>query len=101
MDISTLGQKSNLFVQLDKHVTLKFLKEVKTSRTYIGGLGDFMTNEQIEIFTKQLKKKLGAGMNTKLVNGKTEYGFQGNHIDSIKKILLSETEIPEEKIKSS
>ena len=100
MDVSTFGQKSDLFVQIDKRVTIKFLREVKTNRTYIGGLSGFMTDEQIVLFTKKLKKTLGAGMNPKTVDGKTEYGFQGNHIDRIKGIILSDTNIPEDKIKT-
>ena len=101
MDVSTLGQKSDLFAQIDKRVTIKFLREVKTNRTYIGGLSGFMTNEQISVFTKKLKKTLGAGMNPKTTaDGKIEYGFQGNHIDRIKEIILSDTNIPEDKIKT-
>jgi translation initiation factor 1 (eIF-1/SUI1) len=105
MDVTSIGQKSNLFTEIDKKITIKFLKETKTSRTYIEGLSDFLTNDEILSFSKVLKKKLGAGMvvkeikNDKDVNNvKFEYGFQGNHTERVKAIMLEETKIPENKI---
>lgn len=103
MDVSNIGQKVNLFTEIDKKITIKYLKEVRTSRTYITGMSDFLSQEEISSFVKILKKKLGAGMLSKKIEvdkvEKVEYGFQGNHMERIKKIMLEETNIPEEKIK--
>lgn len=90
---------NNIFEDEDKKIILKFFKEKKTSRTYIYGLHDFMTDEEVVKFVMYLKKKLGTGIIKKENDGIIEYGFQGDHKERIKKILISDTSIPEEKIK--
>ena len=104
MDVGNIEQKNNMFVEIDKKITIKYLKEIKTNRTYVCGLSDFMSDEKINLFTKFLKKQLGAGMNIKKISNtnnmiKLEYGFQGNHLERIRNIILEETDISDDKIK--
>lgn len=95
MELTNIGQKnSHLFEEIDKKVTIKYLKEVKTNRTYIDGLTNFLQEKEINNIVKVLKKKLGAGF---VIKG-TSYGFQGNHTERIKELILAETVIPENKI---
>lgn len=93
VDISNIQKKAtnNILTDIDRHVYLKFLKEKKTSRTYICGLHNFMTNEEIDKFVKSLKKTLGTGENEKKAEKANtfEYKFQDDCKDKIKKYLVT------------
>lgn len=91
MDISNISQsldKSKTDVLSEQIITLKFLKEKKTNRTYIRGL-EFFIKENLDKCVRDIKKSLGTGMNTKEIDGQIEYGFQGDHRDNIIKLLVS------------
>lgn len=95
LDPSQYKNVVDISKEIDKKVTIKFLKEKKTSRTYIQGIDGFLQQEKIDEMVKDLKKKLGTG----LFKNENGYGFQGDHRDNIKKYLLSNTTIPDAKIK--
>ena len=88
-----------ILMELDKKVTIKFLKEKKTNRTYITGLEGFLIDSIIENITTDLKRRLGTGMLKKNIEGIWMYGFQGDHRMAIKEYLVSKTNITEDKIK--
>ncbi len=91
---------ANMFMQeserdilkdIDRKIVLTFFKEGKTSRTYVSGLIDFLTENEIEKFTKSLKTKLGAGLLKRKLNDKDKYdsyGYNGDHKEKIRDLLL-------------
>lgn len=104
MDISNLidvsKSEKELFDNIDKKISIKFEKQKKTTRTIINGLDYFLNLEQIKLFSNKIKKKLGTGcIETKLDDGTTEIGFNGNHIMVLKKILMEELKIDKDLIK--
>ena len=101
VDISSIQKKDTnaVFADIDKIVTIRWLKEKKTSRTYVTGLQDFISTEEIKKIVKTLKEKLGTGAVEVKNDDKSEYGFQGDHKEKIKKFLIEQVCIPEKKIK--
>ncbi len=105
----------DIFKQIDKRVTIRFLKEKRTTRTYIEGLEDFLTEEQINDLIKKIKK-LGTSY-LKRTDEETEddkktktkksttpaiaHGFNGDHKTKIIKILMEDYKIAKEKIHST
>jgi len=87
---------------VDKFITIQFFKEKKTSRTYIAGLDGFMNQDEIKKFILVTKKKLGTAILEKQDDetGITKYGFNGDHRERLKIMLIS-AKIPDEKIKFS
>lgn len=100
VEISTLKTENTILNDIDKKITLKFFKEKKTSRTYIEGLEDFINQKEIIKLVTSLKKKLGTGMLEKDIDNKKVYGFQGDHRDRIRNILITEIKIAGDRIKS-
>lgn len=108
MDISTFSnikniddEKTKVYFEIDKKIKLKFLKEKRTTRTYISGLEHFFTAEEIEKLTNSLKKKLATGIikkNKEDSENEFEYGFNGDHINRIKNILINDLNIESDKI---
>ena len=86
----------NIICEWDKHITLTYRKEKKTSRTYISGIDNFI--DDVPTFCKTLKQKLGTGSNIVNDNGNIMYGFQGNMINRIYDILIAKG-IDSDKIK--
>jgi translation initiation factor 1 (eIF-1/SUI1) len=85
---------------IDSKIILRFVKEKRTNRTYIMGLHDFMTDEKLITLVNDLKKKLGTSvLERKTEDGKKYYGFQGNHINTIKNILIKDLNIDRKKIR--
>jgi translation initiation factor 1 (eIF-1/SUI1) len=101
VDISSIQKKdiNAIFTDIDKIVTIRWLKEKKTSRTYVSGLQDFISDEEIKKIVKTLKEKLGTGASEFKNEGKSDYGFQGDHREKVKKFLVENVGIPEKKIK--
>jgi len=103
MDESTLlsGEKKEdvTLLEIDKQIQLRFMKEKRTSRTYIRGLADFLDNEKLTKFVTSLKKRLGTGMIECEQDGKIAFGFQGDHRSRIEEIIVSELQISKTKIK--
>ena len=91
---------SAVLTNIDKCIEIRYMKEKKKSFTYVAGLENFIEKEKdIEKFTSMLQKKLACGQKQKVENGKTSYGFNGDHIKNLKKIIMTELKVPEDKIK--
>ena len=112
----------DILKEIDKRIKLRFLKEKRTSRTYIEGLEQFFTEDQIKDMVQKIKKKLSTSYFkrtdededsddenkkktvTKQVKQKAiqiAHGFSGDHKERIIKILTEEYNIPREKIYST
>ena len=73
--------EKDILKDIDKKIILTFFKEGKTSRTYITGLIDFLTENEIEKFTKNLKTKLGTIENAlEKVTSLTGFYYEPNQI---------------------
>ena len=46
--------ENTILKQIDRKIIIKYLKEGKTSRTYVFGLDDFIKKEDIENFMKKV-----------------------------------------------
>jgi translation initiation factor 1 (eIF-1/SUI1) len=110
-----MDSTEDIFRQIDKRITIRFLKEKRTTRTYIEGLEDFISEEQINDLIKKIKK-LGTSYlkrtdedieddkKTKTKKSSTPYiahGFNGDHKTKIIKFLTEDYNIPKEKIHST
>jgi hypothetical protein len=102
--------------EIDKRIKLRFIKEKRTSRTYIEGIEKFFDEEKIKEIMQQIKKKLSTSYfkrtdeeleedskskkNTtqKTKGGDIAHGFSGDHKERIRTILVDTYKIPEEKI---
>ncbi len=91
----------NILYEIDKHIRLRFLKEGRASRTYIEGLEGFFTDEQVKTIASSIKKTLSTGYLCKTdENGViVAHGYNGDHIERIKKILIEKYNVPNDKIK--
>lgn len=87
-----------ILTNLDKHVEIRFLKEKRTSRTYLIGLEDFVDEKQLDKVVKKMQTKLATGLKTGEVDGKKTFGFNGDHVKFMKKYLVDELKIPSDKI---
>ena len=107
MDISNLSEnKFNSILYIDRKISLQFLKEKKSTVTYVMGMCDFIDNDELELFIKKLKKALGTSCrceyeitNKEIINPETQEkeiikykkitrcGFNGDNRDRISKIL--------------
>ena len=105
MDISNIlenekSKEKELFDNIDKRIVMRFEKQKKTTRTIINGLHYFLNPDEIKKFCVNIKKKLGTGCIETVTDDKTlEYGFNGNHILTLKKIFIEELNIDKSKIK--
>jgi translation initiation factor 1 (eIF-1/SUI1) len=101
VDVNNIGGTFNQFEELDKKITIKLLKEKRTSRTYIEGLDKFFDTTAVEKICSNLKKQLGTGFVERDIqeNHKTIkiFGFNGDHRSRIKKVL-EDAGIDDEKI---
>ena len=94
-----MDSQADILSEIDKKIRLRFLKEKKTSRTYIEGLEKFFNQEEIKLMTNLIKKKLSTGYCTKEnEKGDIAHGYNGEHKERIKKILSTEYNVPEDKI---
>lgn len=89
---------NNNLQNIDKNVTIRYIKEGKAARTYIDGLEYFVTDlNDINIIVKDIQKKLSTGyFKNKETNN---HGFNGEHKLKIEKILINSYNIPKNKIK--
>ena len=110
-----MDSTEEIFRQIDKRITIRFLKEKRTTRTYIEGLEDFISEDQINELIKKIKK-LGTSYlkrtdedteddkKTKTKKSSTSYiahGFNGDHKTKIIKFLMEDYKIPKDKIHST
>jgi len=81
---SDINCNDDLLKKIDQKIVLKFMKEGKTSRTYIIGIHSYFKSEEDTIkFMKNLQKKLGTSYLKKMVDDVPHFGFGGEHIDKI------------------
>jgi translation initiation factor 1 (eIF-1/SUI1) len=80
----------DILKEIDKNIKIKYMKEVKTSRTYIFGLNNYIeSTEKINEFIKSIKKLLGTSMIEKKDNlDNNVYGFAGDHVKFISEYLI-------------
>lgn len=111
MDITniTIGNKSNssnVIAEIDKHIEIRFLKEGRRNKTYVYGLIDYIggeekdKNKNLQKFVEKLQKRLGTSMLEEEKDGKKSYAFGGDHVNTIKTIVMSELKVPKEKVKT-
>jgi translation initiation factor 1 (eIF-1/SUI1) len=98
MDITTLNTGSKI-ASINNKVEIRNLKVKQHLRTFIIGLDNFMSTDEIDTFIVFLKKKLGAGVEKKVTETGVEYGFQGDHKDKIKELLIETKKINNSQIK--
>lgn len=90
--------------KIDKFITVKCLKDnnKKKKKTYVIGLNDFMSDDEIKPFATFVQKKLGCGGGNIKVNEKDKKKiviFFGDQINNIKQIILSKRITDEAHIK--
>jgi translation initiation factor 1 (eIF-1/SUI1) len=92
--------QQDLLNLIDRRIKLRFIKEKRASRTYIDGLDKFFDTNFIKDMVKEIQKKLSTGYNSLTdIDGKnTSHGFNGEHKERIRKILVEEYNIPADKI---
>lgn len=95
-----MENQQDLLNLIDRRIKLRFLKEKKSSRTYIEGLDKFFDTNFIKEMVKKIQKKLSTGYNSVSdENGNiVSHGFNGDHKERIKKILIEEYNISADKI---
>jgi hypothetical protein len=90
----------DVMAEIDRKITLRHLKEKKTSRTYIDGLYYYLTEDEIQNHVKTLQKMLATSMIEKTNDeGKKYFGFSGSHIKAIYDYLVEAKICPSKEIK--
>ena len=106
MDITNLDcnvnvNEQNVLANIDKHIVVKWMKEKRTSRTYVIGLAGFIeNNSKLTKYVKSIQTKLATGLCTKKIDGEDSFGFNGDHVKTISKMLEDDLKISSNKIKS-
>jgi translation initiation factor 1 (eIF-1/SUI1) len=95
-----MESQEDLLNLIDRRIKLRFLKEKKASRTYIEGLDKFFEPTFIKEMVKKIQKKLSTGYNSNSdeAGNIISHGFNGDHKERLKKILIEEYNIPSDKI---
>ena len=107
----------NILNEIDKRIKLRFMKEKRTSRTYIEGIEKFFDEEKIKEIMQQIKKKLSTSYFKRIGDDSEEesknkktivqkvtkdiyiaHGFSGDHKERIRTLLIETYKIPEDKI---
>lgn len=82
----TIKKDNTILDKINKKISLHFVKERKTSRTYITNLKNFLDNNELELLKKNLQKLLGSGST---INEDGDYGFNGDYTnDTDKKVII-------------
>lgn len=77
--------------ELEKKIYIKSRKEGNKLKTDVLGVNHFLNNNDIKSFIKKVKKKLGCGDGSiKQEDGNTIIIFSGNHVESIKNIIIEQ-----------
>ncbi len=99
-DLNSISSEEDILKQIDRKLTLKYMKEVKTSRTYIFGLDNYIKNKNDRNdFVKSIKKTLGTSVVEKKDGDTTSYGFAGDHIKYIYEYIVKKNICPINEIK--
>ena len=100
IDIEKIQSETSILAQIDRKLSLKFLKEGKTSRTYISGLDSYIKNvDELNNFVKTLQKTIGTSLLKKTVDDKLVFGFGGDHIRTIYEYIIKKNICPIHEIK--
>lgn len=98
MELSKISDTKKI-ESINNKVEIKYVNvKGKHYGTFVRGLHHFMKSNEIDQFVLLLKKKLGAGMSAREFDDETEYGFQGDHKDRIKQMLVASNKIKESEI---
>jgi len=92
--------EKNILEQIDRKLTIKYMKEGKASRTYIYGLMSYINSEEdIMKHMKKLQKSMGTSLfKTYDDNNKIIVGFGGEHIRTIYEYIIKNNICPEKDI---
>lgn len=111
-----MDSATDILNEIDKRIKLRFLKEKRTSRTYIEGIEKFFDEEKTKEIMQSIKKKLSTSYfkrvgdesddeddkkkqpKVKTKSNDVAHGFAGDHKVRIKSILIETYNIPEDKI---
>ncbi len=92
--------EDSILKQIDRKIVLKFMKEVRTSRTYVFGLENYLkTKQDRDEFVKYIKKSLGTSVIEKEGETGPAYGFAGDHIKYIYDYIVKKNICPINEIK--
>jgi hypothetical protein len=81
---------------INRKITLHFVKEKRTSRTYIVGLKNFIGEDEMQILSKKLQKSMGTNST---INADGDCGFNGDYTtDSAKKSIIKDCILGNSKI---
>jgi hypothetical protein len=115
--LETMDTADSILNEIDKRIKLRFIKEKRTSRTYIEGIEKFFDEEKIKEIMQQIKKKLSTSYFKRIGDDTEEdskskkntiqkvtkdiyiaHGFSGDHKERIRNILIETYKIPEDKV---
>lgn len=95
-----ISTSENLLSQIDRKIILKYMKEKKTSRTYILGLEGYLKQDEQLILMKDIQKKLGTSLLKKMTeDNKPIFGLGGDHVNTIYDIIIKKKIAPKGEIK--
>jgi hypothetical protein len=84
----TTSISQSVLDNINKKITLHFVKEKRANRTYIVGLKNFITDLEMQTLTKKLQKSMGTNS---IVNEDGDCGFNGDYTtDTAKKAIIRE-----------
>lgn len=85
------AKKDDNMVDIDKRIVISTYKEKNKHKTQVKGLEDFMKEAEIEAFNKLIKTKMGCN-GTIVTDNETKKKtivFSGDHVDALKKFIVS------------
>jgi hypothetical protein len=90
----------NLLSQIDRKLILKYMKEGKSSRTYILGLEGYLKQDEQLTLMKDIQKKLGTSLLKKMTeDNKPIFGLGGDHVNTIYDYIIKKKIAPKGEIK--
>lgn len=100
-DFNKEETETNILNQIDRKLIIKYMKEGKSSRTYIYGLSSYIDSEdQIMNHAKKIQKSLGTSILKRHDDdNKIIIGFGGEHIRTIYEYIIKNNICPINEIK--
>ncbi|ATZ80321.1 hypothetical protein BMW23_0263 [Bodo saltans virus] len=102
MDSFDQNKKQTKIKDVDNKITIRYIKEGRSKRTFISGLHFFIKQEEITKLISTFQKKLGSGVvaekdilekddseTTNTIDAKMKYGFQGDHTDMLTTLVMA------------
>lgn len=93
MDLNNTNRQKTNINNINSKIKIKYIKDGRSKRTYITGLHHFLTEDEIKNLIVVLKKKIGAGVDEKIMDNVKEYGFQGDHERKMKGYIIENTKL--------